>query len=236
MAAKILLWRESLSVMPDHHFFEIIRMYLGEIKTPYNKQRLIEDLSAFLRRDDNRLMITKLLSKTDLELVTAVKELSGATKEKLHALFSADMTYAALYEQLMNLEERLVIYRHPDKDTGRIIFELNPLLEPVLVPLLSRNNLLPAAKLAENSASRNNSPDVAPLCKLSPEFLAAVYSFLLENPELCKADGTLKKRYEATMPELFPAYGDTSTNSSFFSLIDNFFITPLFNKKNITLS
>ncbi len=219
MAAKILLWRESLSVMPDHHFFEIIRMYLGEIKTPYNKQRLIEDLSAFLRRDDNRLMITKLLSKTDLELVTAVKELSGATKEKLHALFSADMTYAALYEQLMNLEERLVIYRHPDKDTGRIIFELNPLLEPVLVPLLSRNNLLPAAKLAENSASRNNSPDVAPLCKLSPEFLAAVYSFLLENPELCKADGTIKKRYEAMMPELFPAYGDTSTNSSFFSLI-----------------
>ena len=71
MAQKILLWRESLSVMPDHHFFEIIRMYLGEIKTPYNKQRLIEDLSVFLRRDDNRLMITKLLSKSDLELVTA---------------------------------------------------------------------------------------------------------------------------------------------------------------------
>ena len=223
MAARILLWRESLSVMPDHHFFEIIRMYLGEIKTPYNKQRLIEELSAFLRRDDNRLMIIKLLSKTDLELVTAVKELSGATKEKLHALFSADMTYAALYEQLMNLEERLVIYRHPDKDTGRIIFELNPLLEPVLVPLLTRNKLLPAATITENSSFSYDSPATAPTnvpsSKLSPEFLAAVYSFLLENPELCKADGTLKKRYETLMPEIFPAYGDTSTNSSFFALI-----------------
>ena len=215
MAAKILLWRESLSVMPDHHFFEIIRMYLGEIKTPYNKQRLIEDLSAFLRKEDNKQMILRLLSKTDLELVTAVKEFSSATKDKLHALFSSSMTYAALYEQLMNLEERLVIYRHPDKDTGRVVFELNPLLEPVLLPLLSRNNLLPAANLAENSALSGNTPEVAPSCRLSPEFLAAAYSFLLENPELCKADGSLKKRYEVVVQQVFPAYGD----SNFFSLI-----------------
>lgn len=233
MAQKILLWRESLSVMPDHHFFEIIRMYLGEIKTPYNKQRLIEDLSVFLRRDDNRLMITKLLSKSDLELVTAIKEIPSATQEKLFSFFSTGMTYAALYEQLMNLEERLVIYRHPDKNTGRIIFELNPMLEPALLPHLTKRNLLPAAKLAENSAPRGNTPEVTPPCKLSPEFLAAAYSFLLENPELCKADGTLKKRYEAMMPEVFPAYNasntaasnevsankETSGNGSFISLI-----------------
>ncbi len=230
MAQKILLWRESLSVMPDHHFFEIIRMYLGEIKTPYNKQRLIEDLSVFLRRDDNRLMITKLLSQSDLELVTAIKEIPSATQEKLFSFFSTGMTYAALYEQLMNLEERLVIYRHPDKSTGRIIFELNPMLEPALLPHLTKRNLLPVAKLAENDSSRGNTPEVAQSqhCKLSPEFIAAAYSFLLENPELCKADGTLKKRYEAMMPEVFPAYiasneasasNDTSSNSSFFSLI-----------------
>lgn len=215
MAAKILLWRESLSVMPDHHFFEIIRMYLGEIKTPYNKQRLIEDLSAFLRKEDNKQMILKLLSKTDLELVTAVKEFSSATKDKLHALFSSSMTYAALYEQLMNLEERLVIYRHPDKDTGHVVFELNPLLEPVLLPLLNRNNLLPAAKLIGNSASCGNSPEVTPCSRLSPEFLAAAYSFLLENPELCKADGSLKKRYEVVVQQVFPACSE----SNFFSLI-----------------
>jgi hypothetical protein len=224
MAAKILLWRESLSVMPDHHFFEIIRMYLGEIKTPYNKQRLIEDLSAFLRKEDNKQMILQLLSKTDLELVTAVKEFSSATKDKLHALFSSSMTYAALYEQLMNLEERLVIYRHPDKETGRVVFELNPLLETVLLPLLKRNNLLPAAKVA----TVGEASDVAPSCRLSPEFLAAAYSFLLENPELCKADGSLKKRYEVVVQQVFPAYADsnetsvtggTSDSSSFFVLV-----------------
>ena len=229
MVEDILLWRESLSVMPDHHFFEIIRMYLGEIKTPYNKQRLIEDLSAFLRKEDNKQMILQLLSKTDLELVTAVKEFSAATKDKLHALFSSSMTYAVLYEQLMNLEERLVIYRHPDKETGRVVFELNPLLEPVLLPLLKRNNLLPAAKLA----TVGDASDVVPACRLSPEFLAAAYSFLLENPELCKADGSLKKRNEVVVQQVFPAYNasdtaasneasankETSGNGSFFSLI-----------------
>ena len=124
------------------------------------------------------------------------------------------------------------------------------MLEPALLPHLTKRNLLPAAKLTtvrkdtafggeasvsapatdltENSASRGNTTDVAPPCKISPEFLAAAYSFLLENPELCKADGTLKKRYEAMMPEVFLAYnacndasanGDTFGNGSFFSLI-----------------
>ena len=39
---KIIDWRESFSILPDDYFFEIVRMYLGEVKTPYNKQKLIE--------------------------------------------------------------------------------------------------------------------------------------------------------------------------------------------------
>ena len=209
MVEDILLWRESLSVMPDHHFFEIIRMYLGEVKTPYNKQRLIEDLSAFLRREENRRMIVSLLSKSDLELVTAIKELPSSTQDKLTPLFSGEMTYAALYEQLMNLEERLIIYRHPDKSTGRIVFDLNPLLEPVLLPLLKQSNLLPAAVITSDAASK------PPETLLSPEFLAAAFSFILENPDLCKADGTIKKRVEAILPQVFPAHCD----ASFFAIV-----------------
>ena len=51
---KVLAWRENLALMPDSHFFELIRMYLGEVKTPYNKHKLIEELSSFLRKAENQ--------------------------------------------------------------------------------------------------------------------------------------------------------------------------------------
>ena len=62
MVEDIISWRESLSLLPDNHFFDIIRIYLGEIKTPYNKQKLIEELSAFLRKDSNKQNIIRLIT------------------------------------------------------------------------------------------------------------------------------------------------------------------------------
>ncbi len=64
--AEIVQWRESVATLPDTHFFEIIRMYLGEVKTPYNKQKLIEELSSFLRREENKKVIISLLSEQDI--------------------------------------------------------------------------------------------------------------------------------------------------------------------------
>lgn len=53
----VIAWRETLVCLSDQHFFDLMRMYLGEIKTPFNKQRLIQDLSAFLRKPENRSRI-----------------------------------------------------------------------------------------------------------------------------------------------------------------------------------
>ena len=49
---RIIDWRESFITLPDNHFFELIRMYLGEIHSPFNKQKLIEQLGAFLRKEE----------------------------------------------------------------------------------------------------------------------------------------------------------------------------------------
>ncbi|MCR4939667.1 MAG: helicase-associated domain-containing protein [Treponemataceae bacterium] len=215
MIESILLWRETLSVMPDHHFFEIIRMYLGEIKTPYNKQRLIEELSSFLRKEENKQNIIKLLSKSDLEIITAIQELPSATQDKLHSFFCNEMTFAILYEDLMNLEERLVIYRHPDKSSGRIVFDINPLLETTLLPLLKRSNLLPLAELKAENTSNNPPP------ALTPGFIASFYSFLLEYPDLCKVDESLKKRYEAMLQDVFPAHRENNFLTLMVSAFSN---------------
>ncbi|MBQ5433039.1 MAG: hypothetical protein IIU30_06255, partial [Treponema sp.] len=72
---RIIDWRESMSVMDEEMFFDIMRMYLGELKTPYNKQKLIEGLSSFLRKKENRDTLVSLLGSGDLKILTLVKNI-----------------------------------------------------------------------------------------------------------------------------------------------------------------
>src|SRR5574344_2548146 len=93
---RIIDWRESFATLPDNHFFELIRMYLGEVKTPYNKQKLIEELGSFIRKDDNKQNLINLLNETDLEIIGAVKYIQKATQEKLASFFKGTFSYAGL--------------------------------------------------------------------------------------------------------------------------------------------
>ncbi len=193
---RIINWRESFALLPDNHFFEIIRMYLGEIKTPFNKQKLIEELGAFIRKEETRKILISLLSETDLQLICAVKFISNATEEKLALFFEHTFTFAQLYERLLNLEERLIIYRHVDKSSGKIIVSLNPHLEEDFKNLADRKVLLANPTMAELSDDIKSS--------LSPELIASFVSFIYKTPDLCKADGTFKKRVEGEIEKLFP--------------------------------
>ncbi|MBQ4379563.1 MAG: helicase-associated domain-containing protein [Treponema sp.] len=193
---RIIDWRESIAVLPDNHFFEIIRMYLGEIKTPFNKQKLIEELGAFLRREENRRILISLLSETDLKIISAVKYISNATQEKLFSFFSGSFSFAALYERLLNLEERLILYRKSDKTTGKTTVLINPHLEEDLAPYTRQSVLLEKAEYAQLSYETGFS--------LTPLLLASFIAFINKNPDLCKADGTFKKRTENEIERLFP--------------------------------
>ena len=193
---RVLEWRECLTTLPDNHFFALMRMYLGEVKTPYNKQKLIEELSAFLRKDENRRTLARLLSGTDIEIISAVWFLGDATHEKLNEFFSGVFSFAALYERLMNLEERLILYSKTDRLTGKEIYHVNPLLEEVLQPFISADRLLPEAEWAEHT-------DI-PVSMLTPQLIAAFVSYISENPSACKLDGSLKKRAGSALEERFP--------------------------------
>ncbi len=201
---KIIEWRESLALLPDSHFFEIIRMYLGEVKTPFNKQKLIEELGAFIRKEENRKTIVSLLSETDLQLICAVKFIPNATEEKLAAFFGSDFTFSDFYSRLLNLEERLIIYRHKDNLSGKMIISLNPHLEDDFAKFAKKSVLLkvPEISSADDAAfltshEKNDS-------SLSPELIAAFVAFINKNPDLCKADGTFKKRISNEIEAFFP--------------------------------
>jgi len=43
-------WKEAMLRLPERTFFVLMRLYLGEIKTPFNKQRLVESLGGFLSK------------------------------------------------------------------------------------------------------------------------------------------------------------------------------------------
>ena len=101
---RIIDWRESFITLPDNHFFELIRMYLGEIHSPFNKQKLVEELGSFLRKEENRQTIVNLLSESDILILAAVYYIPNATSEKLAAFFDSTIKFARLYVISSNQE------------------------------------------------------------------------------------------------------------------------------------
>ena len=192
---RIIDWRESFVTLPDNHFFELIRMYLGEIHSPFNKQKLVEQLGAFLRKEENRKKIISLLSETDILILSAIYYIPNATNDKLSSFFSGTMNFASLYERLLNLEERLLIYRHADKTSRQTILSINPTLEDVLLPLLSKRILLPQPVLEKTSQKES--------WTITPEKIAGFINYISYNPGLCRSDGSIKKRDIEKLESIF---------------------------------
>ena len=115
-AQKVLDWREYLSIMDNQQFFSLMHLYIGEVKTPYNKQNLIEQLSSFIRKEENQNLIFNLLSENDILILSAIHFIPNITQEKLSSFFSGTFNFATLYEILLNLEERLLIFKKFDAD------------------------------------------------------------------------------------------------------------------------
>lgn len=199
-AQKVVQWRECLTRLPDNLFFELIRMYLGEIKTPYNKQNLIERLGAFLHKEQVQQNILLLLSPTDCQLLSAIFYLENPTHNLLARFFADTFSTAQLRENLMNLEERLLIFRNtsnllPKEEPA---FFLNPILETILQQRLHPSLLLPLPQEFQNQVEDK------PLPQLSAHLLATFFSFAKEYQDLCRQDGTLKKRAIQRLSQIFP--------------------------------
>ena len=192
-AQRIIEWRKSIEKMADNQFFELMRMYIGEIKTPFNKHKLIEDLSVFLRKMENKEKIAKLLSESDMKVIAAVKFISNATTKKLTTFFAGTFTFSKLYERIINLEERLVLYRH--EEDGKELLRVNPHLDEVFNKIITKSILVKNAAVINENTSQ--------YFRLSPEILAAFASFVGGNPNLCKADGSFKKKTAETLDEMF---------------------------------
>lgn len=189
----VVAWREALVRLSDQHFFDLMRTYLGSIKTPFNKQRLIEELSALVRRPDTKERIVASLDALDLLILAAVRSLPDPTREKLIQLFSGTHPFPELYERVLNLEERLLLYRGPDSEGRR--YAINPLLADAIDQYIEPSLLYPGE-------------DAGPAIRATPAVddlaLAGLYSFFLHRAEGVRNDGSFKKKTVDALAQSFP--------------------------------
>jgi hypothetical protein len=187
-------WKSALLTLPDGAYFELFRSIFGNVKTPFNKQRLLEDLAVFLSRKEIQEVIAAYIDERDHRIIAAIAVLEDPAPGELESFFTGELTYAELHSKLLNLEERLLVYRC--RKDGVYHLALNPILKPILAPLVEAGILFPSMPL-------ERSPDKSPPGPGVP-LLAAFLAFILERPEFFKSGGGIRKKIFEEGSAIFP--------------------------------
>ena len=135
---EIAEWQESITSLSDKDFFYLMRLYLGEIKTPYNKQRLVSQLASFIRKPENLQSILDLLDEFDIKILTTVDLIQHPSQQVLFDFFDGEFTEEKIYSKILNLCERLLIYKKTNPQTLTDNIYINPFLKDDLKPFFNR--------------------------------------------------------------------------------------------------
>jgi hypothetical protein len=192
--------------LPDSAFFDLLRSILGSVKTPYNKQNLIEELSRFIARPEIQETMAAYIDNNDRKIIAAIALLSEPVPGELESFFTGEYSYTELQGMLLNLEERLIIYRFRDNNVLRIA--LNPRLENILAPHAANTGILfPALTLneaertesapssgLESAADTEGASHDAPVTSgaWNGRTLAALVAYLLNSDMQVREDGAGK--------------------------------------------
>lgn len=202
-------WKSILLTLPDNAFFDIVRNYVGEIKTPFNKHDLIGRLEGFLLNNNNQRRIVSLIDEEDARMLTAVDVLREPDYDTLFSFLGNDYSFVDLHRRLLNLEDRLLVYRDPDEKT----ISLNPILQPLLRATVLRTDILfPTKKRAQAGG---------PIPWFTSAVIPAFLSYVLRTPELFRADGSLRKRVQEEVQTVFAALSsnDRTPTDSFYYIL-----------------
>ncbi|MDR3193234.1 MAG: hypothetical protein LBT87_09235 [Treponema sp.] len=185
-------WKSALMTLRDGDFFDLLRSVFGNIKTPFNKQRLLGELSAFLSRDEIRGNISRYIDERDAKLIAAVAVLGQPGPAELGDFFDGEINREDLRDLLLNLEERFILFRRMGQEGGREDpvnrLALNPVLEPVLAPFAANRALVfPSVPVTGLPGATGAALGAGPLP--DDRLLAALISFAREEGNLFKAPG-----------------------------------------------
>lgn len=187
-------FKSVLLTLGDEAFFELVRNYLGPVKTPFNKHDLIGRLESFLRREEIQDQIISLIDEEDAELLSAIWMLGEPDFDELYLLFARKRSYLDMHHRVLNLEDRLLVYRSGER------LRLNPILQEPLEGEVLRPDRLFVSRPRKANEQEPTPPWV------TDTLLVSLYAYLQERPEVFRADHTLRKRtlndLASRLPEL----------------------------------
>ncbi|MCL2230672.1 MAG: hypothetical protein FWC01_06215 [Treponema sp.] len=198
-------WKAAFISMPDNSFFELMRSVFGKIKTPFNKQQLLNDLESFLLRSDIQETIGAYIDYTDAKIITAVALFGEPTPRQLENFFCDEHSNMELQDIIINLEERFILYRAHCDNNENSRLALNPILKQVLLPFTTQTStLFPAApENKKTSAQRAPKTQSAPI--INDLTLAALFSFICTWDTFYKSENVIRKKVIDEGKTLFPA-------------------------------
>ncbi|MCK5198501.1 MAG: hypothetical protein KAR21_09130, partial [Spirochaetales bacterium] len=185
-------WKMMMVALPDDEFFAIMRNYLGKLQTPFNKHSLIDALADFLLREETGERVLSMIDKEDALLLTSINFLSSTDIHELHDFLGTERSFMSIHHLLLNLEERLLIYR--DAESGRI--RISPVFDELLKTRIFDTNLL----FPSMDCQEEKYPDIW----LTDALVTAFISFLCRISDILKLDGTIKKKVEDEIRRIFP--------------------------------
>lgn len=197
--SSVAAWKEAVLKLSDRHFFNLMRLYLGPVKTPFSKQKLVDSLSAFLRKPKIRENILAGLDYLDLRLISGVIFLTEPDRMKLVRLFSGEYQFPELYDRILNLEERLLIFRTGDDSTAG--YRVNPHLEEDLRRLAGFSFLFSCCPDGETGMVPSSG--TVPASDLTA---AGIFCYFLQCKPSEKQDSFLKKKDAEVFSGIFPDF------------------------------
>ncbi|OQY31913.1 MAG: hypothetical protein B6241_12815 [Spirochaetaceae bacterium 4572_59] len=197
--------------LPESAFMEIMNNYLGGVKTPYDKNELLNRLSTQLQLPKNIERIASRINRTDLKLLSAVQWFSNPDRNVLIDFFSGSLTPSEVTGRLVNLEERLLIFYDRTGQTPGLV--LSPLLAEEIFQKLS------PLQIIQFRYQSNPAPQEMPL--INGSFLICFLSLLNEDIRICNNDGSIKKKFTSTLSRIFPAAGFTDEPNETLHLLLN---------------
>jgi len=203
-------WKSAILTMPDNSFFDLLRSVFGKIKTPFNKQQLLNDLESFLLREEIQKIIAAYISETDKKIISAIYLLEEPVLQQLEDFFCEELNPAELQDIIVNMEERFLLYRFTETKRTHIAsaahaapeacLALNPILKQILMPIAAGSSaLFPAVNIKKTETQeKSHKPIIDDLT------LAALYSFVSIHESFYRQDSGILKRVREEGRNLFP--------------------------------
>ncbi len=185
-------WKKIIVSLPDEEFFSIMRNYLGELKTPFNKHILTDRLLSFLTKEETVERIISLIGEKDAYFLTLIYFLDEPDIKTLYNFLRNEKSFLEVQHIILNLEERLLIFKEPETERIR----LSPIFRDTLKEkVLDTRLIFPFETVNEAGA---------PVPWMNEALLTALVSFINFNPDIFKLDGELKKRPKENIAAVFP--------------------------------